>query len=53
MFLQILGGDETLPALSAFIARLQQVDLRLHVSVQVRLRHAFVVTQPAAILANT
>ena len=53
MFLQVLGGDESLATLAALVARLQQVNLWLHMSVQVWLCHPFVVAQSAAILANT
>lgn len=53
MFLQVLGGDESLATLAALVARLQQVNLWLHMSVQVWLCHPFVVAQSAAILTNT
>ena len=50
--LEVLGRDEALAAVAALVLRLHRVDLRLHVSVEVRLRHALVVAQLAVELTN-
>ena len=51
--LEVLGRDETFTAVTTLVLRLHHVNLRLGVSIQVRLRHAFVVAQLAVELANT
>jgi len=52
VFLQVLGAHEPLPTEATLVLRLHDVDLRLHVPVQVRLRHPFVVTQLAVELSD-
>ena len=53
MLVQVLAGDEAFPALGALVAGLEEVNLWLHVSVEVWLRHPFVLTQTAAVLTDT
>ena len=50
---EVLGRDEALAARAAHVLRLEDVDLRLGVPVEVRLRHALVAAQLAVELADT
>ena len=50
---EVLGRDEALAARTAHVLRLEDVDLRLGVPVEVRLRHALVAAQLAVELADT
>ena len=53
VLLQVLGCYKPLPAVGALVPGLQHVDLGLHVSVEIRLRHTSVVANLAAKLSDT
>jgi hypothetical protein len=52
MLAEIDRGHEAFAAAAALISSLEHVDLRLGVTVQIRLSHALVVAQAALKLAN-